>query len=169
MLADIAQFEWARGEAFDAPDADHVDLEAIANIPPASWPGLRFTLHPTVHRLQLAWNAPVICKALASGSDTVQPQHTTAQWLLWRNPLDVYWRSLDPGEAAALDAAAAGASFAEICEGLLKWLDADAVVLQAAGLLKRWAVDGLLAEVLQSPAICSSTGAESGKGKKGSE
>lgn len=156
VLADIAAFEWARGEAFDAPDAPVLTVKGLAEIPRADWPFLRLRLHPTLRRLSLRWNAPALCKALADDAPVPQPEQSPAEWLVWRHGLEVYWRSLDETEPRALDAAARGARFAGICESLLDVLDADDVPVRAASLLKRWASDGLLA------AIASSSDSETG-------
>jgi len=40
-----------------------------------------------------------------------------------------------------------GANFADICEGLLEWIDADQVALIAAGFLKQWISDQLLSRL----------------------
>ena len=66
------------------------------------------------------------------------------RWLLWRREFKTHWRSLDVHEAWALEQAFNGANFAEICEGLLEWIDAEQVALTAAGLLKQWISDQLL-------------------------
>lgn len=147
VLAEVAAFEWQRGEVFDAPDAGTVTAGQIAAVPPDAWPLLRFTLHPAMRRLKLDWNAPAICKAILADAAPPQPQQAAAEWLLWRRDPDVHWRSLDRSEAEALDAAAAGATFAEVCEGLLKWVAPDQVALHAAGLLKRWVTDGMVAAI----------------------
>jgi hypothetical protein len=63
---------------------------------------------------------------------------------LWRRDFKTYWRSLEVHEAWALEQAVNGADFAEICEGLLEWIDAEQVALTAAGFLKQWISDQLL-------------------------
>lgn len=147
LFADLAFFEWRRGEVFDERDAPSVMQAQIAVVPPEHWPGLRFELIPAHRRLQLEWNAPAICKAVESNTQSPQIERVPSRWLLWRQGLDTYWRSLDDTEAAALDAVSAGASFAEICEGLLPWVKTDEAALRAASLLKRWIVDGLISQL----------------------
>lgn len=68
-------------------------------------------------------------------------------WIVWRQNLKTYFRSLSVDEAWALDAARQGESFAAICEGLCEWIDAQNVALHAAGLLKLWITDGLVSEI----------------------
>jgi hypothetical protein len=63
---------------------------------------------------------------------------------VWRRDLENYFRSLDPIEATALDAALGGSSFAEICGGLTKHLPEQEVPLRAASLIATWLEGGLL-------------------------
>lgn len=150
VYADLALFEWKQGEAFDGPDAESLPLEAMAAVPPESWPEMRLLLHPSLWRLDLRWNAPALFQAHEAKQPLPAPLATAAvtPWLIWRDAaLDIRWRSLNPDEAAALDAAAAGQSFGAICERLCEWIEPDQVALHAAGLLKRWLVDGLIVEL----------------------
>ncbi len=66
------------------------------------------------------------------------------RWLLWRHHMVTHWGSLEIHEAWALEQASTGASFAEICEPLLEWIDEQQVALVAAGFLKQWVSDQLL-------------------------
>lgn len=68
-------------------------------------------------------------------------------WLVWRQDLLTYFRSLNVDEAWALDALRRGETFAAICEGLTEWIDAQNVAVHAAGLLKQWLIDGLISEI----------------------
>ncbi len=68
-------------------------------------------------------------------------------WLVWRQDLKNYFRSLSVDEAWALDAARAGETFAAVCEGLCEWIDAQNVALHAAGLMKQWITDGIVSGI----------------------
>ena len=68
-------------------------------------------------------------------------------WIVWRQNLKTYYRSLSVEEAWTLDAARRGETFAALCEGLCEWIDAQNVALHAAGLLKQWIIDGLVSEI----------------------
>ena len=61
--------------------------------------------------------------------------------------MKIIWRSLDVHEAWAIEQATRGVNFAEICEGLLEWVDEQQVALAAAGFLKQWVSDQLLLRV----------------------
>jgi len=149
VLADIARFEWAMTDAFDAPDAASAGIDDMATVPAGSWPGLRFSLHPSLQRIDLQWNAPAIWHAADKGEPLPEPQRAEFPlgWMVWRQGLQIYFRSLSVDQAWMLDALRAGQSFARICEGLTEWIDAQHVAGHAAGLLKQWLLDGLIQDL----------------------
>lgn len=150
VLAEMARFEWSKGEVFDAPDAEPLPIATIAAVAPESWPHMHLQPHPALRRLDLRWNVPAIC--LAYEARQAVPKHRArAQhlpWLLWRDEaLNIRWRPLGADEAAAIDALCAGGSFGQICELLCQWVEPEQAAMHAAGLLKRWVVDRLIADL----------------------
>ncbi len=147
FLSELAAYEWAQSLVFDAAaSARLVQLDDIARIAPQDWPAIEFRFKPALRWLDLYWNVPMYENALDSGGEVPRPvrgEHPQ-RWLLWRRELKTHWRSLEVHEAWAIEQAAAGACFAEICEGLLEWIDAEQVALVGAGFLKQWAGDQLL-------------------------
>jgi len=146
VLADLARWEWAMTEVFDAADAEPIAADALARVAPASWAGLCLDWHPSVRRLALAWNAPQIWKAV---SDDAEPPEVAfsaepVEWVLWRQDLRTYFRSLQPAEAAALDAAREGQSFGEMCALLSQQLGESEAPAKAAGFLRDWIESGLI-------------------------
>ena len=146
-LGEMAALEWAMSEAFDAADSPGVDLDAMASIPPDAWPEMRLALHASVRRLDLRWNVPAIWKAIKDEQAPEEPRVGAWPWLVWRQDLKIFFRSLSVDEAWAIDAVRAGEPFASICEGLVEWIDARNVALHAAGLLKRWTIDGMIVNI----------------------
>lgn len=148
-FAEMAEFEWAKSDAFDAAEATLASIADMAAIPPAAWPGLHFRFHPSVRRLDLRWNVPTVWKADDAGTEppALECAEYPIAWLLWRQDLLTYFRSLSVHEAWGLDALRRGASFADMCEGLCEWINAPEVAVHAAGLLKQWLTDGLIAEI----------------------
>ena len=147
FLHELAVWEWAQGLVFDAADSERlVNVDEIASIPPADWPALELQFIDAMRWLDLYWNVPPYANALDTGTAAppVERGEYPQRWLLWRYELATRWRSLDVHEAWALEQAAAGAAFAEICEGLLEWIDAEQVALAAAGLLRQWVGDCLV-------------------------
>ncbi len=149
VLAELARFEWTLSEAFDAADARSLDREALAQIAPSAWAGLRFEFHPSLRRLALHWNTVGIWRAITSDEPPPPPESGAAPvpWLIWRRDLKNYFRSLDPAENAALDAALEGAPFGEICAALSGWLADDEVPMRAATLIGAWTDGGIVTRV----------------------
>ena len=118
----------------------------MAQVPAETWPELSFTFKPALEWLDLYWNVPQIEQACDQNQTLpdIQRGEFPQRWLLWRREFKTCWRSLDVHEAWALEQAFNGANFAEICEGLLEWIEAEQVALTAAGLLKQWISDQLL-------------------------
>lgn len=71
-------------------------------------------------------------------------------WLLWRQNLQPYFRSMTADKAAALNSALRSENFGEICEALAKWLPDEEIPLRAASLLGLWVDSGVIVDVAQS-------------------
>ena len=149
VLAEMARFEWAKGELLDAADSAAIRIEDIAVIPPDRWAAIRPRLKPAVRRLALAWNAPALWKAIDRGDPPPAPARAEppVDWLLWREDIVVRWRSIEPDEAWALRRCAGGEDFGSICAGLCERVGEDAAAFRAATYLKQWAADGVLESV----------------------
>jgi hypothetical protein len=145
-LADVARMDWAIRGAFDAADAPPLTLSDLAALPAEAWAEQRFRLLPSLRLVDLKWNVEPIWRALDDDAEaqTAAPAALPHVLLVWRPQLDCRWRSLDAVEATALRALAGGASFAACCTAIAASGAADPARV-AAGLLRRWVVDGLLA------------------------
>lgn len=142
----MAAFEWAITGAFDAPDAAPVTVEQLTRIPLDAWPELRFELHPSLRRLDVPTAVPQIWKAATAHEPLPTPARSpTSAWIVWRKDLAVLYRPAADDEVAALDAVAAGASFAEVCAGLAARLPEAETAVRAAVLLRQWVQEGLIA------------------------
>lgn len=149
VLAQLARWEWAMTEVFDAADAQPIGVEALGQVQPERWAELRFDFHPSVRRLALHWNAPQIWKALTEEAPRPQTEvrGEPVQWVLWRQALQTYFRSLEPAETQALDVARGGGGFGEICAGLSAHFSAEEIPVRAATFLRQWVESGLIVAV----------------------
>jgi hypothetical protein len=140
-LAELAAFERALRDAFDAADAAPIGLDAMAAVAPEAWPHLRLRFLPSLRRLDLGWSVARTWK------EDAPPERLEAAlaWAFWRPELVTEYRSLEIDEAWAIDAAAAGANFSELCEGLLRWHAPEQAPARAAGLLRAWLDQRMLA------------------------
>ena len=148
-LADLAQFEWSLGQAFDSPDDDAVPFEEVAAVPPEVWAELRFKPHPALRLLELRTNAVTIWKEIDNGRSfepETLPKPVT--WAIWRKQHSPFFRSLEADEAWALNAMVSQASFGEICAGLCEWVAEEEAAARAAGMLRGWVEAGWIAALL---------------------
>jgi hypothetical protein len=144
-LVDLAAMEWALGTSFDAADALPLSHAALAALPAARWPALRFAAHPSVALLQLRWAIEPIWQALTDDETavTAEPTPCPHQLLIWRRGLETCWRSLDTEEAALLAACLAGKPFIALCEQAAE-SGIDGAAERVALALRRWIGEGLL-------------------------
>jgi hypothetical protein len=158
ILAEVALLEWTLAEVFDAQDAKGLQRAALAAVAPSAWGDLTFQFHPSLRRLEFSWNTAAVWKAMSADETPPRPELGVAPvpWLLWRQNLQNYFRSMSGAESAALDAALRGRSFGEICEDLSVLLPDDEIPAAAAGLLGTWADSGILVGISEAAAATPS-------------
>jgi len=149
IFAELALLEWTLAEVFDAADADPKPRAALAAIDPAAWSELHFEFHPSLRRLELRWNTTAVWQAMSHEETPPDPEcgEYPVPWLLWRQDLQNYFRSMPADEAAALESALRGENFGEICAALAEWLPEEEIPLRAAGLLGLWADSGIIVTI----------------------
>lgn len=151
LLAELARFEWALADVFDAADARTIKRPDIAQVDPERWGDLRLRFHPSVRTLSAYWNSIPVWQAIDAGTEPPAPSRSEQQvtWLLWRHELKTHFRSLEPIELTALAWAIDGASFSSLCDELRQWLPQNEIPLRAATLAASWADSGILVEPLE--------------------
>jgi hypothetical protein len=149
ILAELALLEWTLSEVFDAADAPPKPRSAFSAIDAAAWSELRFEFHPSLRRLHFLWNSAAVWQAMSRQETPPEPARAeeSVPWLLWRQNLQNYFRSMPADEAVALDSALRGHTFGETCEALADCLPADEIPLRAAGLLGVWADSGIIVDI----------------------
>ena len=149
MLAELALLEWTLAEVFDAKDAQPLERAALSAVEPSAWSALTFQFHPSLKRLAFSCNTVAVWKAMSNDETPPPPERgPVVPWLLWRQNLQNYFRSMTPVEAAALDSAARGRSFGEICAALSELLPEDEVPRAAASLLATWLDSGIIVALI---------------------
>jgi len=146
VLAELADFEWTLGLAFDAPDAPALAFDDLAALPPESWATIAFQAHPSLHSLALRWNIPALWNAIERRETPPEPVSSgeSITVAVWRKDYNSHFRSLPDDEARMLRAAMDGASFPEMCERLALEHGEDAAAARAAELLRGWVDQGWL-------------------------
>ena len=148
-MTDIARMEWGLRTAFDAADANALDANALAAVPPEAWPSLVFEWLPSVQLLDLDWNIEPVWRALkdadpADSPGLPEPEAKPHTLMIWRPALETLWRSLDAPAARLLRAAIAGCTFGALCEIAVADVGEEQAALHAASALRSWLDDGLL-------------------------
>ena len=145
LYAQLAAFEWALTDTFDAPDASTLTRESLAQLPVEAWETLTLTLHPSVCFLTLDTNAPSVWQQFKNenlrSSLTKEPESTA--WLIWRQELKLFFRPLSVIEHQALLVMQTKGSWQSVCDKIATLDEVNAASL-AANFLNTWVVDGVL-------------------------
>lgn len=152
QLLEIALFEKAQNDVFDAEHSEIVALEQLAAIEPSEWENIRISLIPASQMLSLHNNiAEVWLELYRSEDESIEPQEANwirqeypVSWLIWRDALNPKWRALDVDEAWAIQAFQSGLSFGEICTGLTEWVDEQHVPMRAVSILKTLIIEDIV-------------------------
>lgn len=152
QLAELARFERALLDSFDAADDPRADLAQLQAIPAERWPGLRARLHRSVRVHRDVHGSVAIWQAIkAGGAPPAAPLDAPVDWVLWRDEEGVgRFGSLEADEAHAFASWANNGNFADLCERLAATLPLEAVPVRALGCLQGWCVQGWIAQWLAS-------------------
>lgn len=146
-LAEMAHFEWALGEAWDAPDAPSVPVSALLALPVDAWETLSFAAISSLRTLTLRFDVPQAWQqrgqAEPRGLEVMAASRPVA-WVVWRDDAKVQYRALESDEADVLCGLIAGESFPQLCERLTAFGDEAETVARAAGLLRAWVEAGMV-------------------------
>lgn len=146
ILAELAKFEWAIGKTFDALDSNILTIEELKNIPASSWGEMKFTFHPSVEHHHFDYNVANIWDGLLDKQiKRAVKKHQAV--LFWRNQLETFYRPLPKVDSFAICFAMNGQSFAEICDGICKFVAAESAPNIAATIIIQWINAGLISKI----------------------
>jgi hypothetical protein len=153
---EMARFEWAMGEAFDAPDAEPLSADAVMALPPEAWETLAFSPLPSLCRLALAYDVPQAWQRrtqVEPGALEVEPAAEPIDWVIWRPELETNYRSMEADEAALLAALIEGRPFPQMCAAIASHAGEQQAAARAAGLLRAWVEGRMLAAFHWRPSL----------------
>ncbi|MGH7897690.1 MAG: DNA-binding domain-containing protein [Candidatus Binatia bacterium] len=144
FLPDLARFEWALLDAFDAPDAEPLPAERLAELPPEEWAEARFRLTPSLR--VIAAGAPVqeVWKAAAEQREITPPARRPTVVRIWRQDFRVFHRTIEPLERAVLRDLGEGREFGAVCESAAALVDEADAAAGVVAVLRRWFADGMI-------------------------
>lgn len=145
-LAELANFELALANAFEAADASTMTADRLQSIAPEKWPQLTFRFHPSVQLLSLEWNTVPRWKALHKNitPPPVKKYLKLQMWLIFRKQMENHFVKLSQREAWMLQAAIEKIPLSEICENLTRWIAKKDVIFYASHVLNGWIQKGLI-------------------------
>ncbi len=140
VLIDLARWEWAVADVFDARDSTSVTADVLQGVPANCWPALRLGFHDAIRLVSSRWNVAEIWSALNREQIPPEPilSARRGRWAIWRSGLDVYFAPMDAREERALRAALRGDPFAHICAVAPAAADEMGPARWAAGILRQW-------------------------------
>jgi hypothetical protein len=138
-LADLAELEWARHDAFFAPDADPVGASTLAALGPGDLTVTGLSLHPALRVLVLDHAIAPLWRALERGEPAGDPDAGVSPVAVWRSGFEVHHCALTPEEAMALEGAARGESIARVCAA---FADQEVPAAAASGAIASWFREG---------------------------
>ncbi len=144
---DLAKFERALANAFDAADSPVAGIQSLRDTRPNKWPQLTFDFHPSVMLLDLCGGTAQIYEALTDGKQPPVLRTGEQAILFWRNDGQAFYRIVAEDERLALIEARQGKTFGEICALLAFQRNDEDVTQRAAAFLSQWFADGLIARL----------------------
>lgn len=145
FLADLADLEFARNQAFIAPDAPVATQDDLRRLTPDTAMTARFVLTPSVRVLQHAHDVRALFRALVDGAawTSVEVPARATRLVVFRAGFAVFHDEVGAEEAAALELARAGASLPELCAAF-SGEEAAQRAFQAIG---SWVTEGVVSRI----------------------
>ncbi|GIW41242.1 MAG: hypothetical protein KatS3mg076_1819 [Candidatus Binatia bacterium] len=144
FLPELAKLERSILDAFDAPDAPRLSVDALRSFDPEEWSTLRLRPAPAARVLDFGWDVHDLWKRTreeensGGGRNLAPPVRTPTSVLVWRENWTVYHRRVDPAERVALGALFAGESLESLCEKVTETVGEQEAPERVFSLLRRW-------------------------------
>lgn len=148
---DGCRLDWAFMEAFDAPDAGPLDLQALTGAPEEAWPGARIALHPSIRRLRLAYPVHHLRDAVKRGDARERPAAAEARVIVWRDAA-CFLRvaSIEPEAFDLLSELARGTPLGPACEAVARahgCADSTELGTRVGAWFQQWTASGWVSAV----------------------
>lgn len=149
IIADLARFERRLLSAFDAADTHRANFSELQNLPAEQWPSCQLRFHPSVQLFQCNSNAVETWQALKRQQTPEAANYQAKRaWLLWRGDTRLTeFISLSEYQVNLLTGFINGATFAQQCEAMLAFFDADTAPMQVLQALQAWFQMGLIRDI----------------------
>jgi hypothetical protein len=143
-LAELAAFERALSEVFQAADGPALEAAALGAVAPHAWGALRLRTHPAVRVLRCEWKVAETYRSYERGEGVVAAARGRHELLISRKDDRVFYRELEAGEGDALRLAMGGTTFGAMCEVIAAARGDAEVAAVISRLLGSWIAAGVL-------------------------
>jgi hypothetical protein len=146
---EMAEFEQALEDAFDAEDAEAVTAADLATAAKRGVETLHFSLAPSIKLLRFFHNTTALWWALTTDEERPEAEEFVAAKpvLVFRVAEQSRYRLLGEPEYMLLQAAQQGLSFAQMVEMLAFQIGPAAAMKDAANYLQNWIATGMIARL----------------------
>jgi hypothetical protein len=145
LLIDLARYEWAFVDAFDAPDAAPLDAQAIAAATEDDWTRAKIELAPSVQRVCARYPVDEMRAAVQRGESPGRPAEKDVCLVVWRAPDAMKYLDVEPAAYALLARLATGEPLASASERVAQQ---DAAIGEKVGpWFRDWSGLGWIARV----------------------
>jgi hypothetical protein len=152
-LADLAELEWARSEAFVAQDVAPESPESVQQMGPHRFTSAWMQFVPSFRMLELKYDVLPVWKALEDKAPVPEPVEKTTWVVVWRKGHEVFHVAIADDEAQAVKAAQAGENVGQICERFAgRGDDAAHAAFQALG---SWLNEGMIGAIRERAPVDS--------------
>jgi len=145
LVHDLASYEWAFVEAFDAPSAPPLDTAAIASASEEDWARARLELAPMLQRVRVRFPVDELRAAVQRGESPERPAPKDLCLCVWRGPDAMKYLDVEQGAFALLERLARGEALSSACEAVAS--EDPGVGDKVGGWFQQWAALGWIAKV----------------------
>ena len=145
LAADLARYEWAFVEAFDAPSAPPLDAARIASASEDDWARAKLELAPMLQRIRASFPVDELRAAVQKNETPERPARKDLCLCVWRAPDAMKYLDVEPSAFALLGRLAEGEALSSACEAIA---ESDPAVGEKVGAwFQQWASLGWIAHV----------------------
>lgn len=149
---DLARFEQALADAFDAADAPALAIDALREVGVDDWPRLVFALHPSVAVLDFAAGTAQLYESLNERGEAPIVRDGEETVVFWRSDGQSAYRRVEVDERLAMIETKKGKKFGEVCALLAFQRDDETATQRVAGFLSQWFADGFVTSLVAQQA-----------------
>ena len=146
LACDLAEYEWAFVDAFDAPDAPPLDTAAIAAATEDDWSRAKLELAPSVQLIRARYPVDELRAAVQKDESPERPDPKDVHLVVWRGPDAMKYLDVEPAARALLRRLANGESLAGACEAIA--VEEPAIGEKVGPWFQQWSQFGWIARVV---------------------